>query len=655
MDILIVCKSIANISSALLAGLPFFWFFCGQRIRIRFKQFNPWILKTCLLLLMVFFGAQLIYGIANYIEISGGAEEATESGFSGIELYVKSTRIGNLWLVRLLAAVLAALLVIVLLRNNSSDCFWLVLLSLSGMFIQISGVISGHFSGSENNVSWLFIHAFHLMAVSLWVGSLPLWWMLVRCALRTEKLNGDVIGVVEKFSILAFIFVSVIVVSGWMMTSEFVQNEGDMIGTPWGRWLMFKLSLVLVALVLGNFIRKKLYLWWVAPHLVVGNAINSVGLEFLVLLLVIIFASLMSSSVPAVHDSANWPLTFRFSVGSMWADEEMRKFILTGTLLGFVASCLFLLSHRNNVFIINFGLLFFAFIGWCTAVWAMTVEAYPDTFKRSIASYNALSIANGSRLFKENCVSCHGLGGLGDGSAGVKLPVPPADLSGPHSSLHTAGDMYWWIGNGIPKSGMISFGSKLADIERWDVVNFLRAFSQGFQGRIITSSVIKEGAWLGAPDFYLAGKVENVRQLKDFRGENSVLLVMAGSYGQAEKRLNILSDWLRNNNQKVSLVFVSKEGVADLPEDVFFPQSPMDVFDTYSLLTRTFSRRGDGRKIEYARPYVEFLIDRYGYIRARWVSDEESEGWNNIDFLQKQISVLGFEKIVPPPPDDHIH
>lgn len=654
MDILIVCKSIAQISSTLLAGLPFFWLLCGQIVRNQFKQFNPWILKTCMLLLMAFFLALLIYGVAGYVEISGGAEEAIRSGFSGIELYVESTRVGCLWMLRLTASIVAALLVAALLRNNNSDRFWLVLLSLSGMFIQMSGVFSGHFSGIENNGSWLFIHSFHVLAVSLWVGSLPLWWILVRSAFSNEKLNGDVIGVVEKFSRIVFICVSVIVVSGWMMTNEFIDNEGEMIGTPWGRWLMFKLSLILMALVLGNGVRKNLYLWRLAPRFAVSKAINSVGLEFLVLLLVIICACLMSSAVPAVHDSANWPFPFRVSIDAMWADEEMRKFILAGTLLGFVASCLFLVSHRNNAFVINFGLLFFALIGWGTAVWAMTVESYPDTFKRSIVSYSALSIANGSNLFKENCVSCHGRGGLGDGAAGLKLSVPPADLSAPHSSLHTAGDMYWWIGNGIPKSGMISFGSKLSDIERWDLVNFLRAFSQGFQGRIITSSVVKEGAWLGAPDFYLAEKVESVRQLKDFRGKNCVLLVMAETYGQARKRLSLLRNWF-GNNSNVSLVFVSKDGVIDLHEDVFLPQSPMDVFDAYSLLTRTFSQRGDSQKVEHTRPSVEFLIDRHGYIRARWVADEESEGWNNIGFLQKQINVLRFEKNVPPPPDDHIH
>lgn len=656
MDILVVCKSITQISSTLLAGLPLFWILCGQKIRNQFKHFNEWILKACLSLLIAFFGALLIYGVAGYVEISGGAEEAIQSGFSGIELYVDSTRVGYLWMLRLTASIVAALFVavLVLLRNNNSGCLWLVLLSLSGMFIQMSGVLYGHFSGIENNVFWLFIHSFHVLAVSLWVGSLPLWWMLVRYAFRNEKLNDDVISVVEKFSRIAFICVSVIVVSGWMMTSEFVDNEGDMIGTPWGRWLMFKLSLILTALVLGNGVRKKLYIWRVAPRFVVGKAINSVGLEFFVLLLVIIFACLMSSAVPAVHDSVNWPLPFRVSIDATWADEEMRKFILAGTLLGFVASCLFLFSHRNNAFVINFGLMLFALIGWGAAVWAMTVEAYTDTFKRSIASYNALSIANGSKLFKENCVSCHGLGGLGDGVAGVRLPVPPADLSAPHSSLHTAGDMYWWIGNGIPESGMISFGSKLSDIERWDVVNFLRAFSQGFQGRIITSGVVKESAWLGAPDFYLAEKFEKVRQLKDFRGERVVLLVMAESYGRAENRLRFLSNWVGNSGN-VSLVFVSKEGVDNLPQNVFLPQSPIDVFDTYSLLTRTFSQRGDGKKIENNRPYVEFLIDRYGYIRARWVSDEEPEGWKNIDFLQNQINVLGLEKIVPPLPDDHIH
>ena len=94
--------------------------------------------------------------------------------------------------------------------------------------------------------------------------------------------------------------------------------------------------------------------------------------------------------------------------------------------------------------------------------------------------------------FQRYCTPCHGNGGLGDGSAATSLKVRPANLTEPHTALHTAGDMFWWLTRGIPQSGMPAFSAELTGQDRWDVVNFLRAFSEGFQARILTPDIAGE-------------------------------------------------------------------------------------------------------------------------------------------------------------------
>ena len=51
--------------------------------------------------------------------------------------------------------------------------------------------------------------------------------------------------------------------------------------------------------------------------------------------------------------------------------------------------------------------------------------------------------------------------------------------------------------------------------------------------------------------------------------------------------------------------------------------------------------------------HAELLIDRQGYIRAIWRSDQT--GMPDADLIQAQVEKLNEEKAPPPAPDDHVH
>jgi hypothetical protein len=52
--------------------------------------------------------------------------------------------------------------------------------------------------------------------------------------------------------------------------------------------------------------------------------------------------------------------------------------------------------------------------------------------------------------------------------------------------------------------------------------------------------------------------------------------------------------------------------------------------------------------------HAEMLIDRQGYIRAIWRSDQAA-GMPATEVIQAEVEKLNEEKAPPPPPDDHIH
>ena len=77
----------------------------------------------------------------------------------------------------------------------------------------------------------------------------------------------------------------------------------------------------------------------------------------------------------------------------------------------------------------------------------------------------------------------------------------------------------------------------------------------------------------------------------------------------------------------------------------------------YLLFRRTL--RDPGKTVLGEPPsHMEFLIDRFGYVRARWLPQDEEgtgEGWRDTQFLLDQIERINREPKILPPPDDHVH
>ena len=81
------------------------------------------------------------------------------------------------------------------------------------------------------------------------------------------------------------------------------------------------------------------------------------------------------------------------------------------------------------------------------------------------------------QLYREDCAQCHGQTGKGDGPEAWMHRPSPADLT---DSLRMAnvtdGEMFYQITKG--RRPMPAFKSRLTEDQRWQLVLFLRTFSQ---------------------------------------------------------------------------------------------------------------------------------------------------------------------------------
>jgi mono/diheme cytochrome c family protein len=88
------------------------------------------------------------------------------------------------------------------------------------------------------------------------------------------------------------------------------------------------------------------------------------------------------------------------------------------------------------------------------------------------------SIADGSSVFNRSCASCHGRTGAGDGPAAKQLNPPPSNLVDSEWKHGTSdAEIFAVIRNGVTKTAMKGFASKMTEHEIWDVINYIRSIS----------------------------------------------------------------------------------------------------------------------------------------------------------------------------------
>jgi mono/diheme cytochrome c family protein len=102
----------------------------------------------------------------------------------------------------------------------------------------------------------------------------------------------------------------------------------------------------------------------------------------------------------------------------------------------------------------------------------------PDEYRQMAnpGDAHAASVETGG-LFMENCATCHGAAGAGDGPGSRVLEGPHAE----HGRCglgrrQTDGEWFYKIATG--KDPMIGYEDFLEDVEIWHLVNFVRDLSE---------------------------------------------------------------------------------------------------------------------------------------------------------------------------------
>lgn len=142
-----------------------------------------------------------------------------------------------------------------LLHRIASPLPSIILSGIGCLILLASFSQVGHFA----EASWIgkFAISFHILAMSIWIGSLyPLW-----IVSRTSAVYATQISM-ETFGRIAVLIVAVLIICGIVMGILLVKDFHTLISTSYGQGLLLKMVLVAVLLLLAASNK-----WLTVPHL----------------------------------------------------------------------------------------------------------------------------------------------------------------------------------------------------------------------------------------------------------------------------------------------------------------------------------------------------------------------------------------------------
>ena len=583
------------------------------------------------------------------------------------------TQFGRDWELRFVAAILlVGWLLLHSLRKGrrlTASAPLVPLLLASVLLVTLAWV--GHATDSSGlaGVIHQSADATHLLAAGAWLGGLVPLALLFH---RTRRADGAAWAPAAsvatlRFSTLGIICVGALLVTGIVNTWFLAGTIPALVGTEYGRLLLIKVGLFGLMVSVAAFNRLRL-----TPCLVCRGS-NSAGAASIALrslqrnslveaclgLIVLAVVGALGILVPAEHTQPWWPFPFRLSTSVLSGRPEMLTEAITIGAVAIIGAVLLIVGAAKRTFravSMPSGLILLIGAGGMT-IRPLSVEAYPTSFIESPVPFSTSSIMSGAHLYAGQCADCHGTTGRGDGPAVKAMKVLPADLTTGYLLAQSDGDLFWWISHGRANGTMPAFADVLDESQRWDLINFLQAQASRVRAITLTDAVTAR-ADLRAPDFPFEGARGQQETLESQRGKDIVLLVFFSEPESRTRLQQLANDETYLERAGVRILAVS-HGASTEPEESaderrqtfpFVVRASSDVLTAYAL----FDPKSGLGTPSGAHRHVEFLIDRAGYIRARW-SPEDNSRWERTSDLLDQVWRLERLGTAPAAPGVHVH
>ena len=546
-----------------------------------------------------------------------------------IALVLDETAFGRVWLLR--GAALAVVAGAALPRWRNRRSVRAIALAASAAYLG-SLAFAGHASAAMQG-AWRALHlasdAAHALAAGAWLGALP---ALAFC-LRSAQPNAALAGLTQRFSTLGVASVATLTVSGVVNACILVGSFAALFGTDYGRMLVAKLAAFAALVAIAGVNRARL-----APRLGGDDAVarrrlqRNVVVEIAGGVLIVGIVGALGAAIPAAHESPVWP--FAYAVDPSRADlGGAGHATLAGcAAVASIALALIIAGVRRRIARLSIPGCVALALAAGVSTWVLAVPALPTTYAVSPVPYAVDSLARGAARFAQECASCHGPEGRGDGPAAAALRKKPANLA-EHASHHPPGNLFWWIAHGIPDTPMPAFSPRLSDTQIWELVQFLVARSAADAARALGPRVARETR-VAVPDFAYEPPGEAQQTLLAPGGPTLVVLY---SLPQSSARVAEIAADHRLMHGALRIVAVPlPPAVPPRDEDALLRTvTSADVGRVYAMFAAVYAKP--------AAIHAELLIDGAGWLRARWIGLPKSG-------IDRDAAIAAALEALPPAP-----
>ncbi len=404
----------------------------------------------------------------------------------------------------------------------------------------------------------LIAETLHVLAAGAWLGGLvPLLICLAAMPVDAAALAA------RRFFPLGLATVSVIAATSLIQAVDLVASVPALVGTAYGRVALLKLLLFLSLLVLAALNR---FAFSARPGVRLRRSI--IG-ETALAVMVVLAAGFLAHLTPGAHEQPVWP--FHWRINPKTPGERF-------------------------------------------------IAAYPTSFYVSPTDFAAAGIVRGERLYRENCASCHGATGQGDGPAARTQPTAPSDLTTQRLLEYSDGDLFWLAGHAV---GM-------PDDDRWDLIDYLRAHNRGEFARTSGRAVVP----VRIPQFNAVCADGREIDTDDLRGQVVRLVVPdASEPGQT----------LAESATPLVTIMLPADAPGRPGEAGCVAQR--EAREAFAILLGITSDAIAGS---------QFLVDPNGWLRARW-SPGEAGGWTTPKRLSTRVQALAEHPLPSDPANAHAH
>ncbi|WP_066252314.1 copper resistance CopC/CopD family protein [Neobacillus drentensis] len=254
---LIIIRWLQYLSTACYVGLIFFYMvILPKELRetgLVDKRFRKLISAGLKLLFII-----ILLGLPLQATIESGYPWSEVFTFSTFENMLMNTNYGQSWLIQIAILLTLTLLTSFIGLAESTKRIILWACFCLGTAMVLTKAVTSHAAGQTNQVLAITMDFLHLLAASIWIGSLIGFVGLLSFRKKPE-LKQEYLKMVKNFSKWGILLVLILTLTGLYGSFLYIPNFSALFQTNYGQVLLCKVSLFLLMLILAavNFIKGK--------------------------------------------------------------------------------------------------------------------------------------------------------------------------------------------------------------------------------------------------------------------------------------------------------------------------------------------------------------------------------------------------------------